>query len=122
MGTNEGNTLDSNSFTSSSYGPRSTVMIEVVIIKFVLAGIVFFAALTIAGFHTWVVRESCGHLRFSDARNVPWHSRCGEDVHEGGYCSSQCRQGPPQPGAFFFGVLRADDFCGNPVRRPSHYW
>src|SRR2546425_5522863 len=32
-------------------------MIEVVIIKFVLAGIVFFAALNLAGFHTWVERK-----------------------------------------------------------------
>src|SRR3989449_9754852 len=32
-------------------------MIEVVIIKFVLAGIVFFAALNLAGFHTWVDRK-----------------------------------------------------------------
>src|SRR2546422_2413823 len=32
-------------------------MIEVVIIKFVLAGIVFFAALSLAGFHTWVERK-----------------------------------------------------------------
>src|SRR5437773_6327327 len=30
---------------------------EVVIIKFVLAGIVFFAALNLAGFHTWVERK-----------------------------------------------------------------
>src|SRR5438552_5521885 len=32
-------------------------MIEVVIIKFVLASIVFFAALNLAGFHTWVERK-----------------------------------------------------------------
>jgi NADH-quinone oxidoreductase subunit H len=32
-------------------------MIEVVFIKFVLAGIVFFAALNLAGFHTWVERK-----------------------------------------------------------------
>src|SRR5947199_9252075 len=32
-------------------------MIEVVIIKFVLAGIVFFAALNLAGFHAWVERK-----------------------------------------------------------------
>src|SRR5436190_9284325 len=32
-------------------------MMEVVIIKFVLAGIVFFAALNLAGFHTWVERK-----------------------------------------------------------------
>src|SRR2546428_11731926 len=32
-------------------------MMEVLIIKFVLAGIVFFAALNLAGFHTWVERK-----------------------------------------------------------------
>src|SRR5262249_61503303 len=35
----------------------SQVMIEVLIIKFVLASIVFFAALNLAGFHTWVERK-----------------------------------------------------------------
>jgi NADH-quinone oxidoreductase subunit H len=32
-------------------------MMEVLLIKFVLAGIVFFAALNLAGFHTWVERK-----------------------------------------------------------------
>jgi len=32
-------------------------MMELLIIKFVLAGIVFFAALNLAGFHTWVERK-----------------------------------------------------------------
>ena len=32
-------------------------MLEILIIKFVLAGIVFFAALNLAGFHTWVERK-----------------------------------------------------------------
>src|SRR5213593_4763312 len=32
-------------------------MMEVLIIKLVLAGIVFFAALNLAGFHTWVERK-----------------------------------------------------------------
>jgi NADH-quinone oxidoreductase subunit H len=32
-------------------------MLELLIIKFVLAGIVFFAALNLAGFHTWVERK-----------------------------------------------------------------
>src|SRR5438309_1419713 len=32
-------------------------MLEVLVIKFVLAGIVFFAALNLAGFHTWVERK-----------------------------------------------------------------
>ena len=32
-------------------------MIEILIIKLVLAGIVFFAVLNFAGFHTWVERK-----------------------------------------------------------------
>ena len=32
-------------------------MMELVIIKVVLAGIVFFAALNLAGLHTWVERK-----------------------------------------------------------------
>ena len=32
-------------------------MIEILVIKFALAGIVFFAVLNFAGFHTWVERK-----------------------------------------------------------------
>ena len=38
-------------------------MIEVLVIKLVLAGIVFFTVLNFAGFHTWVERKQsapCG--------------------------------------------------------------
>jgi hypothetical protein len=36
-------------------------MMEVLAIKLVLTGIVFFAALNLAGFHTWVERSSRPH-------------------------------------------------------------
>src|SRR5690349_21508330 len=35
----------------------STPMLEILLIKIALAGIVFFAALNLAGFHTWVERK-----------------------------------------------------------------
>src|SRR5438093_6135254 len=38
-------------------GAAINKMLEVLVIKFVLAGIVFFAALNLAGFHTWVERK-----------------------------------------------------------------
>src|SRR6266566_7438619 len=38
-------------------GAAINKMLEVLVIKFALAGIVFFAALNLAGFHTWVERK-----------------------------------------------------------------
>src|SRR5437016_7484080 len=38
-------------------GAAINKMLEVLVIKFVLAGIVFFAALNLVGFHTWVERK-----------------------------------------------------------------
>ena len=42
---------------ASRKGAAINKMLEVLVIKFVLAGIVFFAALNLAGFHTWVERK-----------------------------------------------------------------
>src|SRR3990167_5255026 len=41
----------------------SRTMMEVVLIKLVLAGIVFFAALNLAGFHTWEERKQSAPLQ-----------------------------------------------------------
>ena len=42
---------------ASRKGAAINKMLEVLVIKFALAGIVFFAALNLAGFHTWVERK-----------------------------------------------------------------